>query len=66
MKNQNEYFTRTNGKAEFKTHHLIQNETFGILDVLFNSELDAHQYSENISLIMVGSKVTFKKKENGQ
>ncbi|MEY3411781.1 MAG: hypothetical protein RIQ70_467 [Bacteroidota bacterium] len=41
MKNQNEYFIRTKGKAEFKTYHLIKNETFDMLDIFFNSELEA-------------------------
>ena len=45
MKNQNEYFIRTKGKAEFKTYHLIQNETFDMLDIFFNSELEAKQYT---------------------
>ena len=66
MKNQNEYFIRTKGKAEFKTYHLIQNETFDMLDIFFNSELEAQQYAEINSLIIVEYKETFETEENGK
>jgi len=66
MKNQNEYFIRTKGKAEFITYHLIQNETFDMLDIFFNSELEAQQYAEKNSLIIVEFKETFETEENGK
>jgi len=66
MKNQNEYFIRTKGKAEFKTYHLIQNETFDMLDNFFNSELEAQKYAKKNSLIIVEYKETFKLEENGK
>ena len=66
MKNQNEYFIRTKGKAEFKTYHLIQNETFDMLDIFFNSALEAKQYAEKNSLIIVDYKETFETEENGK
>ncbi len=64
MKNQNEYFIRTKGKAEFKTYHLIKNETFDMLDIFFNSELEAQQFAEKKSIIIVEYKETFKTEEN--
>lgn len=66
MKNQNEYFIRTTGKAEFKTYHLIQNETFEMLDIFFNSELEAQQYAEKKSLIIVEYKEIFETEQNGK
>ena len=66
MKNQNEYFIRTKGKAEFKTYHLIQNETFDMLDIFFNSELEAQQYAKKKSLIIIDYKETFETEENGK
>jgi hypothetical protein len=64
MKNQNEYFIRTKGKSEFKTYHLIQNETFDMLENFFNSELEAQQYAAKKSLIIVEYKETFETEEN--
>jgi hypothetical protein len=66
MKNQNEYFIRTKGKAEFKTYHLIKNETFDMLDIFFNSELEARQYAKINSLMIVEYKETFESEENGK
>lgn len=66
MKNQNEYFIRTKGKAEFKTYHLIKNETFDMLDIFFNSELEAQQYAVKNSLMIVEYQETFETEENGK
>jgi hypothetical protein len=66
MKSQNEYFIRTKGKDEFKTYHLINNETFDMLDIFFNSEMKAQQYAEKISLTLVEYKKTFETKESKQ
>jgi hypothetical protein len=66
MQHQNEYFIRTKGKAEFKTYHLIRKDTFDMLDVFFNSELEAQQYAHKNLLILVAYKETFEKQENGE
>ena len=66
MKNQNEYFIRTKGKAEFKTYHLIKSETFDMLDIFFNSELEVQQYAAKNSLIIVEYKETFETEKNGK
>ena len=57
----NEYFIRTKGKAEFKTFHLINVETFDMLDSFFNSEIDAVEYATKHSLKIVEYKETFEK-----
>lgn len=59
MNMKNEYFIRTMGKAEFKTYHLICLENFDMLDIFFNSELEAIQYAEKNSLKIVEYKETF-------
>jgi hypothetical protein len=66
MKNQNEYFIRTKGKADFKTYHLIKKETFDMLDIFFNSELEAQQYAEKNALMIVEYKETFEAEQNGK
>ncbi len=66
MKNPKEYFIRTKGKAEFKTYHLIRNETFDMLDIFFNSELEAKQYAEKNALTIVEYKEAFQTEENGK
>lgn len=54
-----EYFIRTKGKDEFKTYHLICLDNFELLDVFFNSELEAKQYAAKKSLIIVDYIETF-------
>lgn len=54
-----EYFIRTKGKDEFKTYHLICLDNFEMLDVFFNSELEAKQYAAKKSLIIVDYIETF-------
>nr|WP_299417338.1 hypothetical protein [uncultured Emticicia sp.] len=66
MKKNIEYFIRTKGKAEFKTYHLINNKTFDMLDVFFNSEFEAHQYASKKSLIIVEFKEKFETEINGK
>ena len=57
-----EYFIRTKGKDEFKTYHLICLDNFEILDIFFNSELEAKQYAAKKSLIIVDYKDIFEAK----
>lgn len=66
MKNQNEYFIRTKGKSEFKTYHLINSETFDMLDIFFNSEIEIQKYAEKNSLKIVEYKESFETVENGK
>jgi len=54
-----EYFIRTKGKDEFKTYHLICLDNFEMLDVFFNSELEAKQYAAKKSLVIVNYIETF-------
>ncbi len=56
-----QYFIRTKGKDEFKTYHLICLDNFEILDIFFNSELEAKQYAAKKSLIIVDYIEPFKK-----
>ena len=56
-----EYFFRTKGKYKFKTYHLICLNNFEMLDVFFNSELEAKQYAAKKSLIIVDYIEPFKK-----
>lgn len=53
MKTSNKYFIRTKGKAEFKTYHLINEETFDMLEIFFNSEKDAKVFAEKNSIEIV-------------
>ena len=57
--NNKNYFIRTKGKGEFKTYHLINNETFDMLDVFFNSEPEAIEYAKKESLNIVTYKETY-------
>ena len=66
MKSQNEFFIRTKGKAEFKTYHLINVKTFDMLDIFFNSEIEAQQYAEKNSILIIEYKETFETEENGK
>lgn len=50
------YFIRPSGKGEFLTFHLIESETFEMLDVFFNSEEDAIEYANKKSLLIVDYK----------
>ena len=53
MKTTNKYFIRTKGKAEFKTYHLINVETFDMLDTFFNTEKDAKEFAKKNSIGIV-------------
>ena len=55
----NEYFIRTKGKAEFKTVHLINVEKFDMLDVFFNTEVEAINYCTKHSFKIVEFAETF-------
>ena len=50
------YFIRTTGKNEFKTYHLISLDNFEMLDMFFNSKLEAKEYAKNNSLKIVDYK----------
>ena len=62
----NEYFIRSKGKAEVKTFHLINIDTFDMLDSFFNSEIGALEFATKHSLKIVEYKETFEKIENGK
>lgn len=47
------YFIRPSGKGDFLTFHLIESETFEMLDVFFSSEEDALEYANKKSLLIV-------------
>ena len=53
------YFIRTKGKEEFKTFHLINIENFDMLDMFFNSELEAKEYAFHNSIDIVEFKEIF-------
>jgi len=53
VKNEKQYFIRSKGKAEFKTFHLLGANTFDMLDIFFNSELEAKEYAAKHSLEIV-------------
>ena len=53
------YFIRSKGKGEFKTYHLINIDTFDMLDMFFNSEDEAKQYAQKKALNVVDFKETF-------
>lgn len=66
MKPKNEYFIRAKGKAEFKTYHLINAESFDMLDIFFNSEIEAKEYAAIKSLSVVEYVEKFDAIENGK
>ena len=47
------YFIRTKGKSEFKTYHLINLETFDMLDIYFSNEKEAKEYAVKNSFEIV-------------
>jgi hypothetical protein len=60
----NKYFIRTKGKAEFKTYHLINTETFDMLDNYFSSEKEAKKYAVKNSIEIVEFVETFENETN--
>lgn len=66
MKSNNVYFIRTKGKAEFKTYHLINIQSFDMLDIFFNSEIEAKEYAAKKSLSIVEFNEKFVTAENGK
>jgi len=50
--NNKDYFIRSSGKGEFKTYHLISTIYFHMLDVFFNTDLEAKKYAKEHGLII--------------
>ena len=57
-----EYFIRTKGKHEFKTYHLICIDDFNMLDIFFDSALEAQKSAEKNLLKIVDYKEDFDSK----
>ncbi len=53
MSNQNVYFIRKVGKGDFQIYHLINIETFDMLDVFFDSEDEAVLYAKKNDLTII-------------
>jgi hypothetical protein len=49
----NEFFIRTTGKGEFKSFHLINVDSFNMIDAFFSSKMEASKYAENHGLKVV-------------
>lgn len=64
MKITKKYFIRTKGKAEFKTYHLINLESFDMLDNYFNSEKEAKEYAVKNAIEIVEYVETFENETN--
>lgn len=64
MNTTKKYFIRTKGKTEFKTYHLINLETFDMLDNYFNSEKEAKEYAVKNSIEIVEYVETFENETN--
>lgn len=47
------YFIRSKGKDEFKTFHLIEKDTFNMLEIFFCTKEDAINYAKNKSLEII-------------
>ena len=52
MTNQNVYFIRKVGKGDFQIFHLINIETFNMLDIFFKTEDEAILYAKKNNLII--------------
>jgi hypothetical protein len=66
MKTNEAFFIRTKGKGDFKTYHLINVETFELLDIFFDSEGNAKQYAAKHSLNIVEYKESFETENDGE
>lgn len=58
------YFIKTKGKAEFRTYHLINVETFDMLDIYFSSENEVEEYVYKNSIEIVEYVETFESETN--
>ncbi|KGO79450.1 hypothetical protein IP98_02858 [Flavobacterium cauense R2A-7] len=52
MSNQNVYFIRKVGKGDFQIYHLINIETFSMLDIFFETEDEAILYAKKNNLMI--------------
>jgi hypothetical protein len=59
MDKNKKFFIRPKGQGELKTYHLIDIDTFDMLDMFFNSEIEAKQYAQKKALKIVNFKETF-------
>lgn len=48
-----EYYIRSTGKGVFKTFAIIENKTFDLLDMFFDSEDKAKEYAKNKGLKII-------------
>ncbi len=66
MSVQNVYFIRKVGKGDFQIYHLINIETFNILDIFFNLEEDAVLYAKKNNLIITTYSEILEENANGK
>lgn len=66
MPNQNVYFIRKVGKGDFQIYHLINIETFNMLDIFFETEDEAVLYAKKNNLIISTYSEILEKNANGK
>lgn len=66
MSVQNVYFIRKVGKGEFQIYHLINIETFNMLDIFFETEEEAVLYAKKNNLIITTYSELLEENANGK
>jgi hypothetical protein len=66
MSNQYVYFIRKVGKGDFQIYHLINVETFDMLDIFFDTEEDAVLYAKNNDLVITTYSEILEENANGK
>ena len=66
MSNQNIYFIRKVGKGDFQICHLINIETFNMLDIFFETEDEAVLYAKKNNLVITTYSEILEENANGK
>ena len=66
MSNQNVYFIRKVGKGDLQIYHLINIETFNMLDIFFETEDEAILYAKKNNLIITTYSEILEENANGK
>ena len=66
MSNVNIYFIRKVGKGDFQIYHLINIETFNMLDIFFETEDEAVLYAKKNNLVITTYSEILEENANGK
>jgi hypothetical protein len=66
MSNENIYFIRKVGKGDFQIYHLINIETFNMLDIFFDTKDEAVLYAKKNNLVITTYSEILEENANGK